>query len=191
MALGMRYITALGPDGRSRIARVDDLSEPDESPQAMDPEALRVAYPRWAEGERPDTRGVIQVDRLPLRLPTDGNDDVVGSRPGEHGVRISVTTYPPGWNGEMFWSNRVDVLLILSGTLTYVTDSGDKLLLRPGDTVVQNGTCKAFRNDGDEDAVMYAVMFGATHVGRTPPGDRYHGRPDEYQEILRRAIGAS
>jgi quercetin dioxygenase-like cupin family protein len=79
----------------------------------------------------------------------------------------------------MFWSNRVDVLWLIAGELTYRTDGGDEVVLRPGDVVIQNGTNKAFENRGSVPATFGAVMFGAVNDGPTPPADRFHGLPDE------------
>jgi quercetin dioxygenase-like cupin family protein len=115
--------------------------------------------------------------------------------PGGKGFRVSLMTYPPGWKGEMFWSNRVDLIWILSGELTYVTDGGDEVVLRPGDVVIQNGTNKAFMNRGSEPVWFGAVCCGAIRVGPTPPPEQFHGTQETLRQHLevgaRRAMKSS
>ena len=79
----------------------------------------------------------------------------------------------------MFWSNRVDFLLVLIGELTYRTDVGDVVVARPGDVIVQHATNKAFENHGSGPMTFAAILFGADNAGPTPPPDQFHGRPDE------------
>ncbi len=181
-----RIVTALGPDGKSYLARVEELEPTDVSQWEANAEALKVGYPRWAEGEHPESRTVWGCDQLPFVLPSDPAGTPHGRHmpPGGSGFRVSLMTYPPGWAGEMFWSNRVDVIWILSGELTYVTDGGDEVVLRPGDVVIQNGTNKAFHNRGSVAVWMGAVCCGAIRVGTTPPAEQYHGTQENLQQHL-------
>jgi uncharacterized cupin superfamily protein len=78
----------------------------------------------------------------------------------------------------MFWSSRVDILWVMAGELTYVTDRGDEIVVGPGDLVVQNGANKAFFNRGQVPVHMGAVMCGAVQTDRTPPLEQYHGPRD-------------
>jgi hypothetical protein len=175
MATPRRIVTALDETGRSYLARVEEI--PVSAPPAK--RTGEVAYPRWREGERPEVRVAWGCEELPFRLPIDPSETPSGRHPGPLGVRVSAVTYPPGWRGEMFWSNRVDVLWLIAGELAYRTDGGEEVVVRPGDVVIQNGTNKAFENHGSVPATFGAVMFGAVNEGPTPPADRFHGLPEE------------
>jgi uncharacterized cupin superfamily protein len=164
-----RIVTALDADGMSYIARVEEI--PAEGTASLPPDVAARSYPNGV----PEVRVVWDCEQLPAVLPADPEARPSGRLPGAQGVRVSVTTLPPGWQGETFWSNRVDVLWVLSGELTYVTDRGDEVVLAGGDLLVQNGVNKAFHNRGDEPVQLGAVMVGAVQSGATPPLDRYHG----------------
>jgi quercetin dioxygenase-like cupin family protein len=174
-----RIVTALNAEGLSYLARVEEI------PVADPPgdRALDAAYPGWQSGQVPEVRVAWGCDPLPFRLPVDPMVTPAGGHPGPLGVRLSLVTYPPGWRGEMFWSNRVDFLLMLEGELTYRTDAGDVVVVRPGDVIVQNATNKAFENHGDGPMTFAAVLFGAENEGPTPPREQFHGRPDELPSV--------
>ena len=165
-----RIVTAPDEHGLTRLARIEEV--PRESAAALPPEVLARNYPQGM----PDVRAVWGTDELPFALPADGEPPSLGL-PGPRGVRVSVTQLPPGWSGETFWSERVDVLWVMAGALTYVTDGGDEVLVEPGDIVIQNGANKAFHNRGDVPVILGAVMCGAVYAGETPPAERYHGPP--------------
>jgi hypothetical protein len=181
-----RIVTALGPDGLSYLASVDELTPSDPSRWASRANEVQVGYPRWAEGDVPLSRTVWGCDELPFVLPSDPAMIPHGEHmpPGGGGFRVSLMTYPSGWKGEMFWSNRVDLIWILSGELTYLTDGGDEIALRPGDVVIQNGTNKAFENRGQVPVSFGAICCSAVRVGPTPPADQFHGS----QETLRQHL---
>lgn len=64
---------------------------------------------------------------------------------------------PPG----MHMTDTIDFEVIISGEVALELDDGAERILRPGDTVVQNGTKHRWRNPGTEPAVMAVVMLGA------------------------------
>jgi quercetin dioxygenase-like cupin family protein len=165
-----RIVTGQDAVGKTRLVRVEEV--PRESGADLPADVLARNYPHGA----PDVRVVWGCEALPFELPA-GPEPPSTSLPGPRGVRVSVTTFPPGWTGEMFWSERVDVLWVMSGELTYVTDGGDEVVVEPGDIVIQNGANKAFHNRGSVPVRMGAVMCGAEFVGATPPPDAYHGPP--------------
>ena len=49
----------------------------------------------------------------------------------------------------------------ISGEVVLELDDGAEVTLRPGDTVVQNGTRHAWRNRTSEPAVLVVVLVGA------------------------------
>jgi hypothetical protein len=164
-----RIVTALGADGRSYIARVEEV--PPAVSQALPSDVQARSYPHGV----PDVRVVWDCDELPVVLPADPDVGPSGVLPGPRGVRVSVTILAPGWEGEVFWSSRVDILWVMAGELTYVTDNGDEIVVGAGDLVVQNGVNKGFSNRGPVPVQMGAVMCGAVQSGPTPPPERYHG----------------
>jgi mannose-6-phosphate isomerase-like protein (cupin superfamily) len=63
-------------------------------------------------------------------------------------------------------TDTVDMEIILKGEVTLVLDDGQEKLLRPGDTVVQNGTRHVWRVDGPEPCLMAVFMIGAHRAGQ-------------------------
>ena len=61
----------------------------------------------------------------------------------------------------MHTTDTIDFEVILSGELILELDDGAERLLKPGDTVVQNGTRHRWRNPGNTPAVMAVFMVGA------------------------------
>jgi hypothetical protein len=165
-----RIVTAPDAHGRTRLAHVGEV--PSEAAAELPADVLARNYPHGM----PDVRAVWGSEELPFRLPADGEPPSL-ELPGPRGIRVSVTQLPPGWAGEMFWSERVDVLWVMAGELTYVTDGGDEIVVEPGDIVIQNGANKAFHNRGEVPVMMGAVMCGAVYSGATPPAGQYHGPP--------------
>jgi mannose-6-phosphate isomerase-like protein (cupin superfamily) len=63
-------------------------------------------------------------------------------------------------------TDTVDMEVIISGEVTLVLDDGQERHLRPGDTVVQNGTRHVWRVDGPEPCLMAVFMLGAHRAGK-------------------------
>jgi hypothetical protein len=63
-------------------------------------------------------------------------------------------------------TDTVDMEIILKGEVTLVLDDGQEKLLRPGDTVVQNGTRHVWRVDGPEPCLMAVFIIGAHRAGQ-------------------------
>lgn len=70
----------------------------------------------------------------------------------------------------MHTTATIDFEVVLSGTATLELDDGAKVDLRPGDTVVQNGTRHRWSNSGDEPAVLALFITGAHHDKVDPAG---------------------
>jgi mannose-6-phosphate isomerase-like protein (cupin superfamily) len=60
----------------------------------------------------------------------------------------------------MHTTDTVDMEYVVAGEITLELDDGAMKVLRPGDTVVQNGTRHRWHNHGTVDAVMVVVMVG-------------------------------
>lgn len=65
----------------------------------------------------------------------------------------------------MHTTDTIDFEVVLSGEVILELDGGAERRLRPGDTVVQNGTRHRWRNEGAEPAVLAVFMVGAHRIG--------------------------
>jgi mannose-6-phosphate isomerase-like protein (cupin superfamily) len=61
----------------------------------------------------------------------------------------------------MHTTDTIDFEYIISGEVWLELDAGKEVLLRAGDTVVQNGTRHAWRNKSSEPCRMVVCMIGA------------------------------
>ena len=64
----------------------------------------------------------------------------------------------------MHTTDTIDFEVVLEGTVVLELDDGAEVTLRPGDTVVQNGTRHRWRNGGDTPARFAYVICGASHA---------------------------
>jgi mannose-6-phosphate isomerase-like protein (cupin superfamily) len=64
-------------------------------------------------------------------------------------------------NPGMHTTDTIDFEVVLSGEVILELDDGVEKVLRPGDTVVQNGTRHRWGNRGTEPAVVAVVLIGA------------------------------
>jgi mannose-6-phosphate isomerase-like protein (cupin superfamily) len=69
----------------------------------------------------------------------------------------------------MHTTDTVDFELILEGEVWLELDDGVEVHLKPGDTVVQNGTRHAWRNHGDAVCRILVVLVGAHHADVARP----------------------
>lgn len=63
----------------------------------------------------------------------------------------------------MHTTDTIDFEVVLDGEVWLELDHGQEVHLRPGDTVVQNGTRHAWRNKGDVPARLAVFICGARH----------------------------
>src|ERR671910_946500 len=59
----------------------------------------------------------------------------------------------------------IDFEVVLTGEVVLELDDGAAVRLRPGDTVVQNGTRHRWSNPGDVPATLAVFICGAHHAG--------------------------
>jgi hypothetical protein len=69
----------------------------------------------------------------------------------------------------MHASDTIDMIVMLSGELSMELEDHTMLHLRPGDTLVQNGTMHAWSVPGDEPARFAVFLVGAYGPGNSPP----------------------
>lgn len=157
--MGLRRVVAgLGADGKSRF--VSDGLPPCVLPIDTMP-GMEVVYV-WA------TEGAPTV-------PNQGHDKTRLDQeffPGPDGSRFVVITYPPGFGTGpagttgldqllMHATSTIDYAVVLDGEMTLILDSGEEAVLRPFDTVIQNGTVHGWRNSSDKPTVLAFFMLGA------------------------------
>ncbi len=63
----------------------------------------------------------------------------------------------------MHTTDTVDFDVVLSGEVYLVLDDGAELLLKAGDSVVQNGTRHAWENRSAKDCIIAVALIGAEH----------------------------
>ena len=61
----------------------------------------------------------------------------------------------------MHTTDTIDFEVVLSGEVILELDDGAQTVLRPGDTVVQNGTRHRWKNHGTEPALLAVFLIGA------------------------------
>jgi mannose-6-phosphate isomerase-like protein (cupin superfamily) len=64
----------------------------------------------------------------------------------------------------MHTTDTIDFEVVLEGTIVLELDDGAEVTLRPGDTVVQNGTRHRWRNPSDTPARVALFICGASHA---------------------------
>src|SRR4051794_1223004 len=74
-----------------------------------------------------------------------------------------MTEYLEADNPGMHTTATIDYGVVLSGEVTLELDDGAKVVLRTGDTYVQNGTRHRWSNPGSVPAVIVVILLGAHH----------------------------
>ncbi len=69
-------------------------------------------------------------------------------------------------NPGMHTTDTIDYEFVVSGEVVLELDDGAEVLLRAGDTVVQNGTRHAWRNRSTQPCRLVVVLIGARRSGR-------------------------
>jgi quercetin dioxygenase-like cupin family protein len=148
-----RIVTGHTPDGKSTIA-----SESEVKPVTI--------APGW------ELFGAWAADEVPT-FPNDGSFprfSGFGARADwsaipTGGFTFGLFTVPPHSRergGPGFHTTpTIDLEYVVSGELWLELDDGKEVLLRPGDTVVQNSTNHAWRNKGDEPCTVVVCMIKA------------------------------
>jgi mannose-6-phosphate isomerase-like protein (cupin superfamily) len=169
-----RVVTGHTTDGKAIVAS-DELIEPITIDLAPGAEFLTV----WGADEAPTFPDAGQASALATYFPPLG------------GFRFGMFTVPPATavsaadfdieaalgqmearlpglaghmepeNPGMHTTDTVDYEFVVSGEIVLELDDGVKVHLKPGDTVVQNGTRHAWRNEGTEPCTMVLAIVGA------------------------------
>ena len=111
-------------------------------------------------------------------LPAEfsGDVDTGGGRfrfPAE-GAEFVFADFPPGGGSPMHATDTLDLLVVVSGEVTFITERGETLL-KAGDVLVDRGALHAWRNDSDQPCRIVNVLLPACPVG---PGATVAGELD-------------
>jgi quercetin dioxygenase-like cupin family protein len=177
-----RVISGVNPNGHTYQARAEEALEADYA-AALLPQPgsgpLGAYFPIWG------------CDRLPVFLPTDGLAPPLDSEPSpaetpeamarSHvlppplGFRVAVAKLvPTPQPGAMTWHDSMEVIFVMHGEVAILHDDGSEFTLRPGDTLVQNGTNHAWHVRGDGPCWLGVVSLGGIRYGATPPREQLH-----------------
>jgi quercetin dioxygenase-like cupin family protein len=96
-------------------------------------------------------------------LPDDRPSASDSPFPPPGGFRFGVLTVPPGYESSVHATSTVDCGVVVAGELSLALEDGIERPLRVGDAFVQNGTTHAWRNRGDDPAVVVLFIAGAHH----------------------------
>jgi quercetin dioxygenase-like cupin family protein len=130
-----RVVTGLDAEGRSCVL--------------IDGPCSRVI---WSTQDVPaDNGGALDAGGGPFKFPTSGTQFVFSD-------------FPPGGGSKMHATDTIDYLVVLSGEVTFITQSSE-ILLRAGDVLVDRGILHGWRNDSDQPCRIVNVLVPAYPVG--------------------------
>lgn len=131
-----RVVTGLDAEGRSCIA--------------FDGPAKTVI---WSTPDLPAAfSGDVDAGGGRFRFPTAGADFVFSD-------------FPPGGGSPMHATDTLDFLVVVSGEVTFITETGETLL-KAGDVLVDRGAVHAWRNDSNRPCRIVNVLLPAAPVGQ-------------------------
>lgn len=81
------------------------------------------------------------------------------------GAEFVFADFPPGGGSPMHATDTLDLLVVVSGEVTFITETGETLL-KAGDVLVDRGAIHAWRNDGDQPCRIVNVLLPAHPVGQ-------------------------
>ena len=103
--------------------------------------------------------GLFTVPPESLELP-ENNDEEEGLMEMEEKLPGLLSVMEPHSTG-MHTTNTIDFEYVISGEVWLELDDGVEIHLRPGDTVVQNGTRHAWHNKGTAPCRLVVCTVGA------------------------------
>jgi quercetin dioxygenase-like cupin family protein len=118
------------------------------------------------------------TEKVPVRLPGEGGDDMgvyrLASGTPPNGTRLMVMDLFPGCRGAMHRTDTLDYVIVLEGEVEMLMDDAS-VLLRAGDTLVQQGTIHAWTNPTRQHARLAIVLIDAEPLGQGYPPARARG----------------
>ncbi|HEY1971775.1 MAG TPA: cupin domain-containing protein [Pseudonocardia sp.] len=168
-----RVITGLNNAGRSAFLADELLDAPALPGLGEVLTAWSANQPATYPGDCTDPRApgffppVGGVRVLIASQPPDGSEDThteAHHSAEDHGSAVDVADLMEADNPGMHVSDTTDFIVVLSGETTLELDNGAELVLKAGDTLVQNGVRHRWRNHSDKPMVMAIVMVGANRT---------------------------
>jgi mannose-6-phosphate isomerase-like protein (cupin superfamily) len=101
----------------------------------------------------------------PASVPAPAGLNVQAARAEMEEKLPGLQSYMEPGNPGMHTTDTIDFEMVLSGEVILELDDGAEKVLRPGDTVVQNGTRHRWKNRGTEPAVLAVFLIGAHRAG--------------------------
>ncbi|KAL2689893.1 hypothetical protein Neosp_003956 [[Neocosmospora] mangrovei] len=80
------------------------------------------------------------------------------------GAIFCMTQIQPGGSAPMHRTQSLDYLIVMSGEIVLVLDSGEEKTVRAGELIVQQGVNHQWINRGDAPCKIVCVMLGAEKV---------------------------
>jgi quercetin dioxygenase-like cupin family protein len=109
----------------------------------------------WSTKELPaDNTGAADAGGGRFRFPTSGADFIYSD-------------FPPRGGGGAFMhaTDTLDFLVVVSGEVTFITETGETLL-KAGDVLIDRGVMHGWRNDSDQPCRIVNVLLPAHPVGK-------------------------
>ncbi|KAH8111894.1 hypothetical protein DFH11DRAFT_1729021 [Phellopilus nigrolimitatus] len=144
-----RVVTGHTPEGKAVVLE-DAQIEP--RPFKGSPSLFSGIF--WTDTARPDND--VQFRDLVKEHP----QELVGA----DGSAFRVGEVPPGSRTRFHRTVTLDYCILMHGTLTLLLDDDKRVVLKPGDVVIQRGTIHGWINEGTEWARMYAIVFPSQKV---------------------------
>jgi len=107
----------------------------------------------WStEGSPADNSATADAGGGPFRFPSSGTLFVFAD-------------FAPGATSPMHATDTIDYIVVVSGEVVFITETGETLL-RAGDVLVDRGIMHAWRNDSDAPCRIMNVLSPANPVGK-------------------------
>ena len=81
------------------------------------------------------------------------------------GSSFAFADFPPGGGAAMHATDTINYVVVVSGEVWFMTETGETLL-RAGDVLVDRGNMHGWRNDGDVPCRIVSVVLPAHPVGK-------------------------
>ncbi len=104
----------------------------------------------------------------PFRVSEDPTVGGFQVEPPLGGCVCRIATYVPGASFDIHSTETVDFIIVISGQLTMVLEDRE-ITLDPGDVVVQLAAPHGWKNRGDSDCIVAAILMtaeGASEEGQ-------------------------
>lgn len=107
----------------------------------------------WSTQDQPaDNSSQGDAGGGPFRFPTRGAEFVFSD-------------FPPGGGSMMHATDTLDFLVVVSGEVTFITETGE-VRLQAGDVLVDRGAMHGWRNDGEQTCRIVNVLYPALPLGK-------------------------